>query len=204
MKTVFLTFALFLALCGISSADDQVPGQPDPKRIVAGTYAVEPTHTQIAFTINHFGFNPYHGLFGGSTGSLILDPAYPEAATLTIETPIEELVTTSDKLNAHLKTADFFDTATYPTARFKSTKIEVAGHRARITGDFTLHGVTRPLVLEAEFTGAGVSPVSKKQTIAFRATAAIKRSDYGMTFIVPLVGDDVTLDITAAFERNDG
>jgi polyisoprenoid-binding protein YceI len=200
MKALFTTFTLLLALFGVSAAEDQVPGQPDPTRIVAGTYIIEPTHTQIAFTINHFGFNPYHGLFGGSTGSLTLDPAYPQASALTIETPIEELVTTSDKLNAHLKTADFFDTATYPTARFQSTRIEVTDQRARITGDFTLRGVTRPLVLQAEFTGAGLNPVSEKQTIAFRATTAIRRSDYGMTFIVPLVGDDVILNITAAFE----
>jgi polyisoprenoid-binding protein YceI len=199
--TVVAVVAL-LALGSSSFAQEaaQIPGRADPARIAAGTYKVDPTHTQIAFTINHFGFNNYHGLFGGSTGKLTFDPAHPEASTLAIETPIDQLETTSDKLNEHLKTADFFDLANYPAARFRSTKVTVTGQRAKITGDFTLHGVSRPVVLDARFTGAGTNPITKGQTIGFQARTSIKRSDYGMNFIVPLVSDEVALDITAAFE----
>lgn len=200
MKTKSLALAMLVAFANPSFAQEAAPGRMDTTRIAAGTYEVETTHTQIAFTVNHFGFNDYHGLIGGSTGTLVFDPAKPETATVTIETPIDQIVTTSKELNDHLKAADFFDLAKYPTARFTSTKVEIDGTNAKITGDFTLHGVTRPVVLDARFTGAGTNPMTKRETVGFQATTTIKRSDYGMNFIVPLVSDDVSLEITAAFE----
>lgn len=179
----------------------EVPGKPDPARVAAGTYKVDPNHTQIAFTVSHFGLSNYHGLFGGSTGTLSIDPKRPEAASVVIEVPLAKVLTTSDELNAHLKTPDFFDVAKYPVATFRSTKIEPQGNRARITGDLTLHGITRPVVLDAGFTGAGTNPMNKALTAGFEATTTIRRSEFGITHVVPLVSDEVILNITVAFEK---
>jgi polyisoprenoid-binding protein YceI len=163
---------------------------------------VDTAHTQVAWAVNHLGFNVYHGLLGGATGTLTLDPARPAAASVTIDIPLAQAVTTSTGLDKHLATADFFDTAKYPTAQFRSTSVAVTGTRARITGNLTLRGVTRPVVLEAVFTGAGPNPMNKKPTVGFEATTSIQRSQFGMGYGLPAVGDKVDLRITAAFERN--
>lgn len=178
-----------------------LPGAVDPARVQAGTYAIDPAHTQVAFTINHFGFNNYVGLFGMPTGSLTIDPKEPEKASLTVEIPMNEVHTSSLKLDEHLKTPDFLDTAKFPTAKFVSTAVKVEGMEAEITGNLTLHGVTKPVTIEAQFTGAGVHPMNKKLNVGFSGTTRIKRSEFGISSYVPLVGDEVTLAISAAFEK---
>ena len=178
-----------------------LPGAVDPARVQAGTYAIDPAHTQVAFTINHFGFNNYVGLFGMPTGSLTIDPKEPEKASLTVEIPMNEVHTSSLKLDEHLKAPDFLDTAKFPTAKFVSTAVKVEGMEAEITGNLTLHGVTKPVTIEAQFTGAGVHPMNKKLNVGFSGTTRIKRSEFGISSYVPLVGDEVTLAISAAFEK---
>ena len=192
-----------LALIGLTApafAQGQ-QGAEAAAKVATGTYTVDTDHTQIAWGINHLGFNVYYGIFGGTTGTLTLDPAKPASASVSLTIPIEQVTTTSEKLNAHLKTADFFDTTKFPTATFKSTGVVVDGLRAKITGDLTLKGITKPVVLDARFTGAGPNPMSKIETVGFEARATIKRSDYGITYALPVLGDEVSLHITAAFER---
>jgi polyisoprenoid-binding protein YceI len=201
-----LPLVLGLALAAAAPALAQqgpaaIPGTADATRVKAGNYKVDPAHTQVAFSVNHLGFNVYHGLFGDVTGTLMLDPARPDAAKLAIEIPLAKVTTTSGELNAHLQKADFLDTAKYPTATFRSTSVKVSGTDATITGDLTLHGVTKPVTLAARFTGAGDNPMSKTPTIGFEAKASIKRSEFGIAAYVPAVGDTVELNITAAFER---
>jgi len=177
------------------------PGALEPARVQAGRYTVDTDHTQVAFTVNHLGFNSYYGIFGGATGELTLDPARPTAAAVTITIPIDKIATTSEALNTHLKGADFFDTARFPTATFRSTAVEASGNRARITGNLTLKGVTKPVVLDAQFTGAGPHPMNRKLQVGFEATTTVKRSDFGISYGIPLVTDDVPLRITVAFEK---
>ena len=105
------------------------------------------------------------------------------------------------KLTDHLKSADFFDVTRFSTARFVSTSVTVDGTSAKIAGTMTLKGITKPITLDAKFTGAGTNPFSKRETIGFSATTAIKRSDWGMGTGIPLVGDDVALKISVAFEK---
>lgn len=178
-----------------------VPGTADASRVIAGTYEADPDHTQVAWAVNHFGISAYHGLFGGISGRLTIDPARPTAAALTVTIPVSQVVTTSKELNAHLQGADFFDSAKFPTATFTSTHIAVSGTTAKISGNLTMHGVTKKVMLNARFTGVGDHPMKKVPTIGFEATTAIKRSDFGMGKYVPLVGDQVDLRITAAFDR---
>lgn len=192
--------ALALALLAVP-AIAQVPGQPSVAAVKAGSYVTDPNHSQVAFSVTHFGFNVYHGLFGGITGSLTLDPRTPAAARVSIDIPIAQVVTTSSKLNEHLQSADFLDAARFPTAHFESTSVVARGRTARITGNLTLHGVTKPVVLDARFIGAGTNPMNKAETVGFEATTTIQRSQFGIAKYVPAVTDAVDLRITVAFER---
>ncbi|HKR17832.1 YceI family protein [Rhizorhapis sp.] len=205
MRKILAASALALTALALGPVVAQdapaLPGAPDPARVQAGTYVMDPAHTQVAFTVNHFGFNNYVGLFGTPTGSLTIDPKQPEKASLTVKIPMNEVRTSSTKLDEHLKTPDFLDTAKYPTAKFVSTSIKVDGNEADITGNLTLHGVTRPVTIDAQFTGAGTHPMNKKLNIGFSGTTTIKRSDFGIDKFVPLVSDEVKLAITAAFEK---
>jgi polyisoprenoid-binding protein YceI len=205
MRRVFplLLFAVAVPLVsGPVSAQlpTTVPGAPDPLRVVAGTYKVDPAHTQVLWQVNHMGFSLFDGAFADSTGTLTLDPKRLDAAVLNIEIPIARITTTSAKLNEHLLGAEFFDATKYPTATFKSTRVEVTGQTAKIHGNLTLKGVTKPVVLATTFIGAGAHPMSKTTAIGFRATTTIKRSDFALGYAVPIVGDTVTLTINAAFD----
>jgi polyisoprenoid-binding protein YceI len=111
------------------------------------------------------------------------------------------MTTTSAAFTKHLQSKDFFEVEKYPSAKFVSTSVTVDGQNAKIAGDLTLHGVTKPVTLDAKLTGAGTNPMSKAATVGFSATATIKRSDFGLGYAAPAVGDEVKLKITAAFEK---
>lgn len=179
-----------------------IPGSSDASLVTAGTYSADASHTLIGFRVNHFGFNDYFGVFGDATGTLTLDPANPAAAQVSMTIPISGLSVASDQLATHMASGDFFDVAQFPEARFVSTSVTVDGTEAMIVGDLTIRGVTRSVALAAEFTGVGTNPFNKKETVGFEATTTIKRSEFGMTYGIPLVSDEVDLDISAAFEKN--
>ena len=200
MRIALTALSLALAATPVV-AQMPAPGSMSTASITAGTYAVDSGHTQVAWTLNHLGFSLYHGLFGNPTGSLTLDPAKPNASTLTISFPIANVATTSDKLNQHLMSADFFDAAKFPTATFTSTKVTASGTSATVVGNLTLKGVTKPVTLAVKFTGAGANPMSKAVTVGFSATGTVKRSDFGISYGVPAVGDQVDLVLTGAFEK---
>jgi len=176
-------------------------GAPTFSAVKAGTYKVETYHTQVGFSLLHFGFTNYAGLFSGATGTLQLDPAHLSEAKLDVTIPVDSIMTTVPKLTDGLKGPQWFDTARFPNATFVSTKI-VPGARgdATITGNLTLHGVTKPVILHAHLIGAGANPLTKVYTAGFEATGTIKRSEFGVSAYVPIVGDDVQLTIAGAFE----
>jgi polyisoprenoid-binding protein YceI len=178
-----------------------VPGAKDPSRVKAGTYTVDSAHTQVMWRVNHLGFNDYFGLFGNATGKLTLDPAKPTAAQVEISIPVNSIATSSSELTAHLLKPEFFDATKFSTATFKSTSVVVEGATAKISGNLTLKGVTKPVALHAEFSGAGAGPMNKKDTIGFHAETKIKRSDFGISYGIPFVPDEVPLTISVAFEK---
>jgi polyisoprenoid-binding protein YceI len=188
-----------LAFCGALSAAQAAA--PDLGSVKAGNYKVESYHTQVGFSVLHFGFTNYHGLFSGATGTLQLDPARLSAAKLDISLPVDSVTTTVAKLTDELKGDKWFDTAKFPTATFSSTKVVPTAKGLTVTGNLTLHGVTKPVVLEVRFIGAGVNPLDKAYTVGFEATSTIKRSDFGVTTYVPAVSDEVQLNIAGAFEQ---
>ena len=198
MRLVLATI-LALTAAPVLAQTAAVPGAPVKARIAAGTYAVDPNHTQVTWQVNHMGFSMLEGQFGASGGSIMIDPAKPNATKVEVNFAIDQLSVTSAPFTGHLKSKDFFDVATHPTAKFVSTKVVATGDKATITGDLTIKGITKPVVLQATFVGAGTNPMNKKVNFGFRATSSIKRSDFGLGAAVPVVSDRVDLTINAAF-----
>jgi polyisoprenoid-binding protein YceI len=196
-----LAAVVLIATPVVAQAPAGLPGKADVARVVAGTYSVDPDHTQVVWTVDHMGVTPLTGMFGRMTGTLVLDPAKPSAAKLDVEIPLTGLTTATEGFGKHLRTADFFDAEKFPTGRFVSTSVQAKGSEAVITGDLTLHGVTKPVTLKAKFFGAGPNPMTKALNIGFTATARIKRSDYGLGYAVPVVADEVDLKIVGAFSK---
>jgi polyisoprenoid-binding protein YceI len=203
MRTQFLAVGLLSAVTILTSADlalAQQVSSPNPASVKAGTYKVEPYHTQAEFSVSHFGFTNFFGVFSGASGSLVLDPAKPAASKLDVSIPIQSVQTTVTPLDDQLKGDKWFDAAKFPTATFTSTKVVLSGKdSAVIAGNLTLHGVTKPITLKAHFIGAGVNPLDKSFTAGFEATGTIKRSEFGVSAYAPLIGDDVRLTISGAF-----
>jgi polyisoprenoid-binding protein YceI len=203
MRTLSLAgglLAAFISLAGADLALAQQIASPDPASVRAGTYKIEPYHTQVGFTVSHFGFTNFSGLFSGASGSLVLDPAKPSAARLDVTVPVQSVQTTVAVLDGMLKGDQWFDAGKFPNATFTSTKVELSGRdSAVIVGNLTLHGITKPVTLKAHFIGAGVNPLDKSFTTGFEATGTIKRSEFGVSTYAPLIGDDVRLTIAGAF-----
>ena len=192
--------AALLSLAGPLSAQAQVASQ-DPKAVKAGTYKVEPYHTQVGFSISHFGFTDFSGFFSGASGTLQLDPAKLGVTKLDVTVPVTSVLTTVSVLDDQLKGDQWFDTAKFADATFVSTKITPTGKgTATIVGDFTLHGVTKPVTLKARLVGSGVDPLDKTFTVGFEASGTIARSDFGVKQYLPLLGDEVRLSIASNFK----
>lgn len=213
MRIRFLALAATLAVATplVAQQAMQTPGAKDASRVVAGTYSADPGHTLIAWEVDHLGFTPYFGLFGDSTGKLVIDPKNPAAARVDITIPVSKVTTASAGLTAHLLRAardaggkpDFFGPAP-ADARFVSTSVVVDGDEAKVTGNLTLNGVTRPVTLDVDFFGAGKTPAAMggKDNLGFEAETTIRRSDFGINMGIPMVSDAVKLKIAAAFTRD--
>lgn len=209
LAALALSVGLIAAMPLLAQLPTDAPGKPDKSRIVAGTFVADPSHSLIAWRVNHMGFNDYFGLFGTVTGTLVLDPAHPEAARVSASIPVGRITTVNAALTGQLlKSAPpggkppFFGSNPAP-ARFVSTSVvpDSDGTSAVVNGNLTLNGVTRPVSLSATFVGAGPALLTKALTVGFHGKAGIKRSDFGLGGGVPLVGDQVDLEITMAFEK---
>lgn len=204
MNVRMLSLSL-IAFAGVGTAVVAAGPVPQPVKIApkdvrSGSYAVEPLHTRVQFTLSHMGFTDWYGDFAGVSGTLQLDPTKPSASKVEITIPVASVSTTSAKVDGELKEAAWFGAAQYPEIRFVSDRVVPAGaSAAKIYGTLTFHGVSKPIMLEAAFHGAGVNPIDKSYTVGFNATGTLKRSDYGVAAYVPLIGDEVTLRISAAF-----
>ncbi len=190
-------------------AQMKAPGTRDATLVTGGTYKADPGHTMVVWTVDHLGITPYSGIFGDVSGTLTLDPKNPGAAKVDVTIPVSKVTTASAGLTAHLLKpagasgkADFFGAAP-ANARFISNNVMVSGTDATIHGDLTLNGVTKPVELKAKFYGAGKMPamMGGKEGLGFTALGTIKRSDFGIGYGIPMVSDEVSLKIYAAFEK---
>jgi len=204
--------ALALAAITPAAIAQQAPAKPgaaNPAAVTGGTYTADPGHTLVTWTVDHLGFSPYSGIFGDVSGTLTLDPKNPGAAKVDMTIPVSKVTTASSGLTAHLLRAgkdggkaDFFGAAP-ADARFVSTRVVAKGQTATVTGNLTLNGVTRPVTLQARFYGAGKAPamMGGKENVGFHATGTIRRSEFGVGYGIPMVSDEVKLDIAAAFQK---
>jgi polyisoprenoid-binding protein YceI len=180
----------YLALAGLLGV--AVSAQAAPV-----TYKLDPGHTMVLFSWNHFGYSNPTADFGLGEGTVVFDEQNPAKSSVDVTLPLASLDTHVPALDKHLKEADFFDADKYPTVTFKSTKVQpLGGHKFNVTGDLTVHGVTKTVVLAATLNKVGPHPMTKAQSIGFDATASIKRSDFGVGAYVPKVSDEISIRIT--------
>ena len=180
----------YLVLAGLIGA--AVTAQAEPV-----TYKLDPTHTNVLFSWNHFGFSNPTANLGLGEGTLVFDEKDAAKSSVEVTLPLANLDTHLSKLDEHLKKPDFFDADKFPTVTFKSTKVQsLGGGKYKVTGDLTVHGVTKPVVLDAKLNKSGVHPMLKVQTVGFDATTTVKRSDFGMGAYVPNVSDEIKIHIT--------
>ena len=164
--------------------------------LYATTYTLESDYTQGVFRWNHLGFSSPAAQFAQGAGTLDFDQADPTKSSVSVSIPLGSLYTGVAALDDDFRSTDFFDTARFPTATFKSTKVEkLAADQLRVTGDLNLHGVTKPVILDVMVVKVGTNPRSNLPTIGFDAKTSLKRSDFGLGKYVPQVGDEIQMHI---------
>jgi len=184
MKSVLLAAGLAF---GLASAAAAAPA----------TYTLDPSHSQIVFDYTHLGFSTTTGMYSGFEGTIQFDAEDPAASSVEVSFPTASLFTGWDARTQHFLTEDFFGAEANPEISFKSTGIEVTGEKTgKITGDLTINGVTKSVVLDAEMTQLGEHPMEKKPWVGFNATTEIKRSDFDMGMYAPYVSDEVQIAIS--------
>jgi polyisoprenoid-binding protein YceI len=159
------------------------------------TYVLDPTHSFPRFSYDHMGMSKQLLRFNKTSGTVVLDKEAKQAQVdVTID--MTSIDTGFDEFDAHIQGTDFLDTATYPTATFKSTKVNFQGEQPiSIEGDLTIKGITKPVTLDVVSFFSGPHPMLKKDAVGASATAVIKRSEFNAGMYAPAVGDEVTLDI---------
>ena len=160
------------------------------------TYTIDSTHTFPSFSYSHFGMSTQISKFDKTTGTVTLDKeAKTGAVDITID--MKSVNTGYETFNEHIQEADFFDTANYPTATFKSNKVNFEGDKpVSIEGDLTIKGVTKPVTLQVTHFANMPHPMMKKDAIGANASTVIKRSEFNAGKYAPGVGDEVTITVS--------
>src|SRR5690606_26330472 len=162
------------------------------------TYDLDPAHTNVVASWNHLGFSNPILHFGNVDGTLVYDADDVGASSVTVTLPVAGLEGFTDAFNQHLLSDELFDAARYPEITFTSTSVEAAGEgRLKVTGELTIKGITKQVVLDTTLNGAGDHPMMPgRQAIGFDAVATVKRTDFGLDYAVPAVSDEIELRIT--------
>ncbi len=191
MKSIFFKLALFFSVCLFVNSS----------QAATETYIFDSSHTYVLFHIKHFGFSNPSGKWMAK-GQLILDEKKLQNSKVNVTINVAGIVTGNPELDKHLKGADFFDVAKFPTATYVSTSIDRTGKdRAIVHGNLTLHGVTKPITLTVKLNKKGNNPINNKLTLGFTASTTLRRSDFGITTLLPGLGNDVKLDIEAEADK---
>lgn len=200
-RTAIIICAASLGIAGMAKADGV---STDPRSAPAGAYQVEARHTQVIFAIPHLGITDYYGRFEKVSGSLNFNPGAPEKSSVSISIDTASANVMSDELVKEIVGPNVFDSTQFPTATFKSTSVVRTGaSTGKMTGDLTIHGVTKPVTFEVTFNGGLPAPMGAAYDIGFHASTTIKRSDFGLDKMMwaSFVGDDVKLIIEAMFQQ---
>lgn len=171
------------------------------------TYEIDPTHSAVHFSVRHLMVSNVRGEFTKLSGTLKFDPQNPASSSVEASIDANSISTRDQQRDGHLKSGDFLDTEKFPTMTFRSKKVEVQSGGGKVTGDLTIHGVTREITLEVE----GPSPEMKdpwgKQRIGASASTKLSRKEFGLTWNAALeaggvmVGDEVKINIDVEFVR---
>jgi polyisoprenoid-binding protein YceI len=170
------------------------------------TWQIDTAHTVVSFTGKHMTITKVRGIFKGATGTIEYDEADPTRSAVEVTIPAATVETGVEPRDNHLRSADFLDVESFPTLAFRSTEIERRGDRWAITGDLTIRGVTRPVVLDTEALGI-VAGMDGRRHAGFEATTKIKRSDWGLTWNVGLeaggwlVSDEIAIELEVAADE---
>lgn len=168
-----------------------------PAAFAQQTYVLDASHSQIVFSYDHLGFSTTYGMFSGFDGTIVFDEDAPEQSSVEVSFPVRSMLTGWEERFAHFMSADFFDAADDEMVTFVSTGIEVTGEdTALITGDLTLNGITREVVLDAKLNARADHPIENKPWAGFDATTTLLRSDFGVGAFAPFVSDEVAVVIS--------
>lgn len=164
----------------------------------AETYVIDPAHSHVMFKVERFGLSNTIGGFVDVAGAVSLDKNAPEKSSVTATVKIASVDSNNAEREGHLRGPSWLDAEQFPLMTFTSTQVEQTGEStAKVTGDLTLHGVTRPLTLNVTLHKIGADPVSKREAAGFTATGSLKRGDFGMMTAQGLIGDAVEISIEA-------
>jgi polyisoprenoid-binding protein YceI len=191
MKRILLAVALSLAAASALAAPL--------------TYQLDANHTNVTATWSHFGFSNPSAHFGQAEGTLVYDADDVAKSSVEVTLPLSGMTGFAAKFDEHLNSGDFFDSAKYPNAKFKSTRVEAAGEgKLKVTGDLTIKDKTNPVVLDVTLNKAGAGTDGQPR-VGFDATATVSRTAFGLGMAAPAVSDEVKLRITteAAVPKTD-
>lgn len=170
----------------------------------AQTWTVDKAHAKLGFTVTHMMINDVDGMFKDFDATIATSKPDFSDAVFNVTAQTNSIYTDNEKRDAHLKSADFFDAEKNPTVTFKSRSMKKAGKNAyKVTGDLTMHGVTKPVVLDLTFRGPATHPMTKKQFAGFTITGKVKRSDFNIGSSMPsaMIGDEVTITAKGEFQQ---
>ena len=169
-----------------------------------GSYAMDSSHTSVVFKVNHLGFSTYIGRFDTVTGDLNFDEKDPAKSGVNVTIESASINTNRRELEEKLRGEEMFNSEAHPQITFVSTGIEkTSDTTGKITGDLSVAGMTKPVVLDVTFNGGAPHPFNKKMTLGFSATANLKRSEFGLDSWLPAIGDDVALVIETEFQKQE-
>ena len=197
----FIPLALVLAGCGQILALQGI--KTEHQELSPGTYRLDPDHAVILWKVNHLGFSNFVGRFEKFDASLNFDPASPEKASIDVIIETAAIDSGVEALDEQLISSNFFASETFPQARFQSSQITITtNNEGKVTGDLTIRGISKPVTLDVRFQGGGTDFLrGNAEILGFEATTQFNRSDFGMTYLVPAIGDQVSLEIFLEFVK---
>ena len=190
MKIASMKFASLVGPAGLVALLLATPA------LAAETWEIDPVHSSVLFKVVHLRVANVYGRFNDVSGTIVVDEQQPEKSSINVTVQVESIDTHVAKRDQHLKSPDFFNAKQFPTLTFKSKAVKALGDDWELTGDLTIHGVTKEVTTKVDRTGTGPGMEGETRTGA-EAIFTIKRSDYGMTFMLPDgVSDEVTLIVS--------
>ncbi|MGY0034402.1 YceI family protein [Pedobacter sp. NJ-S-72] len=190
-KLLVLLFAASTALFAFKSAP--------------ATWTADKAHSKLGFVITHLLITDVEGSFKNFESTITASKDDFSDAVITLSADVNSVNTEDDKRDGHLKSADFFDAEKFPKLTFKSTSVKkLAGNKFKVSGLLSLHGVTKPVTLDATLRGITTNPMSKKATAGFKVTGTIKRADFALGSKYPnaMLSDEITLNANTEFVKN--